>query len=133
MATIHDIIFCLASTNADGQGASAHTVLSAFNPEYIPGLFSFSTIITILGLDFKTEHILKVSLGREENEIATIEGPVPEVDVSGNLPEEYKGVNFSVNWNNVEFKEEGDYVLSVLLDGEKLGEKHIYVKGKNQQ
>ncbi len=132
MATVHDIIFCLASTNADGQGASAHTILSAINPEYVPGLFSFSTIITLLGLDFKTENILKVSLASEAAEIGSIEGPVPEIDVSGNLPEQYKGVNFSINWNNVEFKDEGKYVLSVFLNGEKLAEKDIYVKGKNQ-
>ena len=133
MATVHDIIFCLNATNIGGQGASAHTILSAINPEYIPGLFSFSTIITILGIDTTKEHTLKLVFENDNEPISTAIGPLPILDDQSNLPFQYKGINLSVNWNNVNLKKDGIYKLSVYIDDVELKYKEIYVKGKNQQ
>ena len=132
MIQVHDIIFCLNSSNVGGQGVCANTVLSAFNPEYIPGLFSFSTVVTIIGIDMSKKHLLKLTFDYNAEIIGEIEGPLPPIDDFSNLPSDYKGINLSVNWNNVNLKKEGDYTLSVYLDGEKLKDKSIYVKGKNQ-
>lgn len=132
MIQVHDIIFCLNSSNLSGQGVSANTVLSAVNPEYIPGLFSFSTIVAIIGIDISKEHILKLVFASDEEVVGTIEGPLPPIDDPSNLPVEYKGINLSVNWNNVNLKKEGNYTLSVYVDDNKLKDKSIYVKGKNQ-
>ena len=132
MMQVHDIIFCLNSSNIGGQGVNAYTVLSAVNPEYIPGLFSFSTIVTIIGIDCSKDHVLKLIFYNEEETVGALEGPLTPIDDSSNLPDEYKGINLSVDWNNVNLKKEGSYTLSVYLDGKKLKDKSIYVKGKNQ-
>ena len=131
MARVQDIIFCLNSTNIEGQGASAFTVLSALNPEYVPGLFSFSTIITIIDLDTKKEHLVKLIFGNDGDE-AVVEGNISSFEDLSNLPPEYKGVNLSVDWNNVNFRKEGLYKLAVVVDGVEIDNKTIYVKGKNQ-
>lgn len=131
MATTHDIIFCLNATNMPGQGVCAHTVLSAINPEYVPGLFSFSTIITLLGIDSSKSHNLKLTLSYDNENIAFSGGAVPLFSDESNLPGEYKGINLTVNWNNVEFKRNGLYKLSVYCDDAMIGSKEIYVMGKN--
>lgn len=132
MIQVHDIIFCLNSSNVGGQGVSAFTVLSALNPEYIPGLFSFSTIVTIIGIDISKEHVLRLVFENDGETVGLIEGPIPPIDDPGNLPAEHKGINLSVDWNNVNLKREGIYTLSVFVDNEKLKDKSVYVKGKNQ-
>lgn len=131
MVTAHDIIFCLNATNMPGQGACANTILSAINPEYVPGLFSFSTVVTLLGTGSEKEHHLTLTLSHGNEIVGRLEGPVPVLPDSSNLPEEYKGVNLTVNWNNVNFKKEGLYDLSVYCDGAEIGSKEIFVKGKN--
>ena len=132
MAKVHDIIFCLNSTNIEGQGASAHTILSTMNPEYVPGLFSFSSIVTILDLDNNKEHKVKFCFGNDDEEKVVLEGKISSFDDPSNLPKEYKGVNLSVDWNNVNFRTEGIYKLLVSVDDVELDSKSIYVKGKNQ-
>ena len=93
MMQVHDIIFCLNSSNIGGQGVNAYTVLSAVNPEYIPGLFSFSTIVTIIGIDCSKDHVLKLIFYNEEETVGALEGPLTPIDDSSNLPDEYKGIN----------------------------------------
>lgn len=132
MPTVHDIVFCLNATNNEGQGASALTILSVLNPEYVPGLFSFSTVITILGLELDTEYKMKVNLSKDDEVLGTIEGSISLADDGGNLPVEYKGINLSIDWNNINFKEQGECTLTVIVNEVQLREKRIFVKGKNQ-
>lgn len=132
MAEVHDIIFCLNAMNVDGQGASANTILSAINPEYVPGLFSFSTIITILGIPNDGQQKLRIVLKNEDEELGAIDGMIPLIDDQSNLPDEYKGINLSIDWNNINFKRKGMLTLSVFIDQTKVADKSIYVKGKNQ-
>ena len=37
-----------------------------------------------------------------------------------------------MNWNNVNFKISGSYELTLKLDGQCIGSKSIFVKGKNE-
>ena len=135
MIEVHDIVFCLNATNEVGRGASAHQVFSTMNPEYIPGLFSFSTVITLLGIDSLREHKIMLTLKREDDQevvVAKLEGMLPIIEELENLPDEIKGVNLAVGWNNINFTNEGMYRLSVFVDEMLIDGKSIYVKGKNQ-
>lgn len=133
MAKVHDIIFCLNTTNMTGQGINANSVFSVLTPEYIPGLFSFSVVITMLDLDMENQSTMKIVFHKDEEIIGLLEGPLPIIDEPSNLPKEYKGINLSVDWNNMNLKEEGIYKLTVYLNGDMLKEKEIYVKGRNQK
>ena len=131
MAKIYDIIFCLNATNFPGQGACANTILSAITPEYIPGLFTFSVVMTIT--DLLAEHSIEIDFASENDQVVHLEGSIPSIPDNSNLPNEHKGINLTLDWNNINFKEAGLYTLTVKVDGEFIGSKSIFVKGKNQQ
>ncbi len=133
MAKASNIIFCLKSSNVEGIGVSANTILTALNPEYIPGLFSFSIIVTIVDLNCSVEHNCTIELFDPSNmSFIKMEGPVPILEDKSNLPDEYKGFNLAMDLNNVDFKRSGLYNLKITIDGTEVGEKEIFVKGKNE-
>lgn len=133
MAYVSDIIFCLNATNNPGQGVCANTILSAITPDYIPGLFTFSVVIIVNDINLQTEHDISIDFVNEKETVGHIDGRFPPLPDDNNLPNEYKGINLTMDWNNTHFKESGIYKLIVRIDGEVVGEKSIYVKGKNQQ
>lgn len=132
MPIVNDIIFCLNASNFPGQGVCANTILTTMTPEYIPGLFTFSVVVTILDVDTTKEHELNISFSSPSEVLGELKGALPSIEDHSNLPKEYKGINLTIDWNNMNFKESGAYTISVLLDNVKIGEKSIYVKGKNQ-
>ena len=135
MVKLNNIIFCLRTINMGEQGVTANTILSAITPEYIPGLFSFSVIISLLDLDCDGEHCFSVEFIAPNGEtvINIPNQPMPKLDLDGgNLPNEYKGINIAMEWNNVNLKTSGLYTLNIAYDGENIGTKSIYVKGKNE-
>lgn len=133
MAKISDIIFCSNAQNIDGVGVSANNILTVINPEYVPGLFSFSVVVTTLDLDCSISHELFVEfLDPTDESVIEINVPVPVVEDNSNLPKEYKGLNLAMDWNNVNFKRSGVYKIKIRIDDELIGEKSIFVKGKNE-
>ena len=133
MAKVSDIIFCLRATNIEGEGASAHTILSVITPEYVPGLFSFSVIVNLLDIDLRETHQFNISFESPSNEtVLNINGDFPIIDECTNLPQEYRGITMAMDWNNVNFKSSGLYVFKFFVDGELIKEKEIFVKGKNE-
>ncbi len=105
MAKVNDIIFCLKANNLEGAGVSATNILTAINPEYVPGLFSFSIIVTFVDVDFSNEHSISVELLDPECEsVLKAEGPIPVLEDKSNIPNEYKGLNMAMELNNVNFK-----------------------------
>ncbi len=134
MAKVSDLIFCLKATNADGVGVTANNILTAVTPEYIPGLFSFSVVITLVDIDCTIKHNCRILFeDGAQNELVNIECPTPVlIDDIGNLPSEYRGLNLAMDWNNVNFKKSGEHTIKVFLDDKEIAMKHIYVKGKNE-
>lgn len=55
--------------------------------------------------------------------------PLPN-DEKIELPNEYKGLNMSMDFRNVIFETEGLYNTSVTFNGQLLADNFIYVKGK---
>ena len=133
MAKASDIILCLQAQNIEGAGVSANNILTALNPEYIPGLFSFSIIVIIVDLNRMEGHTCSVDLLDPSNEsVIRMNGNIPILEDKSNLPDEYKGLNLSMELNNVNFKRSGLYTFKVSIDEEEIGRKEFYVKGKNE-
>ena len=42
------------------------------------------------------------------------------------------GINVAAGLQNVDFKKSGMYSTEILLDGTRVGEYHIFAKGKNE-
>lgn len=132
---VQDIIFCLNAINRENEGASANVILSAINPEYVPGLFSFSVIITVLDIDTSKEHKISVYLKAPNEELVVDLNDVtvpsmPKQD--SNLPKEYLGLTVALDLNNVNFRTSGLYNLDIIIDNQRLSGKSIFVKGKNE-
>ena len=133
MAKVSDIIVCMNATNTEGVGVSAINILPAITPEYVPGLFTFSVVAIVLDLDLTKNHSLRVDFKDPEGEIVVhVEGVLPSQEIHSNLPSEQLGVNIAMDWNNVNFKRGGLFTIEVIIDEELLGEKQIFVKGKNE-
>ena len=133
MAKISDIIFCLKATNIQGEGASAHSILSVISPEYVPGLFSFSVIVNLLDVDLNKTHNFNIDFESPSKEkIVNVNGELPIINEYTNLPLDYQGITIAMDWNNVNFKSSGVYELKFSIDDELVGSKEIFVKGKNE-
>ena len=133
MARVSDIIFCLRATNVEGPGVSAFTILTALTPEYVPGLFTFSVIVTVLDIEPGKEHKISIDfLNPSKESVVHIESPIPQIEDDSNLPQEHKGLNMTMDWNNVNLRVSGLYTLEVKFDGVLIKEKSIFVKGKNE-
>ena len=52
--------------------------------------------------------------------------------MKNNLPQQYKGINIAMDWNNVNLKVSGEYIIKITVDDILLKEKRIFVKGKNE-
>lgn len=133
MPKINDIIFCLKARNADNDGVSAQTILSAITPEYIPGLFSFSVVVIVLDIDLTQTHEFRVIFETPSCEtIVDICGEFPIIFNNTNLPPEHLGINVAMEWNNVNFKMSGLHTIKIFIDGKLIQSKEIFVKGKNE-
>lgn len=133
MMRVNNIIFCLKASNLEGEGPSATTILAALNPEYVPGLFTFSVIVSILDIDTsKKQRFIAEFIDPSGNTVVKIDDELPIIEDDSNLPKEYKGVNIAMDWNNVDLKQSGEYKIKIYADGVFLDEKNIFVKGKNE-
>lgn len=133
MAKTSDIIFCLNAQNIEGTGVSANNILTAITPEYIPGLFSFSVVVTLIDMDCSQKHNFSVRFLDSSDEIVVnVDGETPIYSDNSNVPNEYKGLNLAMDWNNVNLKKSGIYTIKIYIDEDLIGEKSVYVKGKNE-
>lgn len=133
-ARASDVVFCMRSLNTADQGVSANTIMSVITPEYVPGLFSFSIVITLLGISPVSPHHFELCFGPIDCEPEKFTAElVPNVGTTtGNLPDDYQGINVAIDLNNFNFAKSGLYQLVVFVDSERVTEKQIYVKGKNE-
>ena len=130
---ISNIIFCGNAINVEGEGVKAEHIFSSLTPNYIPGLFSFSVIAIILGIDSNVEHDILIEFCSPEDEkLVVVCGKSPKLENTTNLPAEHKGLNIATNWQDVNFKTSGLYTLKITVDKEYVGAKEIYVKGLNE-
>ena len=132
MAVLKNFIYCLRTDqNLDGI-VNVEGVMSVLQPEYVPGMFSFSIFFTLLGLS-RGSHSLRVEFRNPNGEVVTsveeknLEYFPPETD---ELPAEQSGLNIVIQMQNVVMRTNGMYNTTVQLDDTDLGEFEIYVKGR---
>lgn len=136
MAYVSNVIFCLNAITDETGNVNANSIFSSLTPEYVPGLFTFSVIVSILDLeiDSKNEcHILIEFNSPTGENVVTVDTNTSYINNENNLPNEYKGINIAMDWTNVNFKTSGLYTLHISCNDEKIGEKQIFVKGKNEE
>ena len=142
MATVKNFIYCLnaervAAIDGKGESVNAMGILSALTPEFVPGLFSFSIIFTVLDMDISGNNTIQIIFTKDGEEKPMIDSgiigipPLPDNDFGG-LPNEYKGINMSMDFRNVVFEGEGVYLTKILVNGKLMGDNPIFVKGKRK-
>ncbi len=133
MAEIKNFLYCL-NVNAMEERTDIVGLLSVINPEYIPGLFSFSINFSLLNIA-EGEHSVNIRFKDPDKEvIAEIKNAIVSYikDESSNLPDDQIGINVAAGLQNVNFKKSGLYSTEVILDGTSMGEYYIFAKGKNE-
>lgn len=138
MANLTSFIYCLnAERNQNPQGKgetiNANGVLTVMSPEFIPGTFSFSIIFSILDVNIEQSGlvvvIFKDSEGKEIINTGTLTIPSSPIDGVLELPKEYIGYNLCMDFRNVVFEHEGEYMTEIYFNSTLIGQQAIYVKG----
>lgn len=138
MARLGNFIYCLnaervPAVNGKGDTINAMGVLSALTLEFMPGTFSFSIIFSVLDADASQRNDIQIVFSKKDTVLidsGVISIPPIENTDNYDLPKEYKGLNMSMDFRNVIFKEEGLYQTKVVFNNHEVGINEIYVKGK---
>lgn len=141
MARLANFLYCLnAERQQDPQGKgesiNAMGVLTVLIPEFIPGLFSFSIIFSVLDIDPHSDSQIKVAFKDNAGNVLTDTGnitlpPMP-ADPDIHLPSKYVGYNLSMDFRNVVFENEGEYTTEVYFNNVLLSTTPIFVKGRRK-
>ena len=99
--------------------------------KYLPTGFSYSICFSIQGFDIERQNELQIVLKNEQNEIVNDTGKIilPAVDEKANvsLPENYRGMQMTIDFRNVSFEKEGMHMSELWFNDKKLGEYPIGV------
>lgn len=141
MAKQSNFIYCINServpgTDGNGDSLNAVGVLSVITPEFVPGAFSFSIILSVLDMDVKKENTIKIVFrdpdGKEIVNTNDIVIPPNPNEETMELPKVYQGLNMCMDLRNVIFEKEGLYYTEVIVNGNQIGKNEIYVKGRRK-
>ncbi|MFB9859611.1 DUF6941 family protein [Salinicoccus siamensis] len=133
MPKITTFVYAEEISNTRDNKLNIVNPLNVFRPAFVPGMFSFSVVIGIIGLDVtQGKHTLRIKFyGEDQKETPLIDtGYVPLEDVPTgplSLPSELRGMMGSMDFRNVVMKSEGVYITEVFVDGDLLGEFPIHV------
>lgn len=131
MATISSFMLCESSQNLpNGKGGIVQQLIgpiTALRPQFIPGNYSFSVSVGVVGIDMQKENsmrfVLKAPSGTLLNDLG--EAPLPVAAPDNTLPAEYCGFVACIDFRNVVIPEAGIYSLDVYINGELIGTKDI--------
>ena len=143
MAKLASFIYCanaekMSNPEKKEESINAIGVFATLTPEYVPGMFSFSVIFSILGIDTSTANQVRIVFaksGKEKNLLDTGNISIPPLAEKEEiiLPPDYRGMIMSMDFRNIVFEEDGLYSAKVFLNDEDLGDNNIYVQGKNHK
>ncbi|WP_455793016.1 DUF6941 family protein [Clostridium butyricum] len=132
MERISTFVYCESVQNENTPTGIKNNILGPMNalrPMYIPGTFSFSIFLSILGIDLSKTHIMKIIFtDGKENIVNTGDSQLPAQDLEPDLPESERGFMMNMDLRNVVLKKEGIYKTQVYFDDKLLGEYPIYVQ-----
>ncbi len=140
MANVTNFIYCsniqrtlvgsgnLASVDAMG-------VLVKLAPDFLPGSFSFSVLFSVVDVDstdpVTIQVVFKDDQGNKLGDSGIVELPALPESTNKSIPKKYNGYNMTMDFRNIVFEHEGEYVTEVYYNGDLIGEKPIYVVGKS--
>lgn len=134
MAKVKNFAICAAVYNVNERD-DILGVMSAIQPEHIPGSFDFSVHFTIL--DFPVgRHSLGMNLkAPDESVVMHVENSdiIYDLDPNSNLPSEYQGLNVGINLKNVDVGVSGLYYVDVLLDQKILESFEVFVMERGER
>lgn len=132
MARITTFVYCENVENGNTPTGPKNNIIGPMNairPMFIPGTFSFSIFASILGVDLKAPHTFRIEFFSETKAILdTGNAQLPSQSLEPDLPESERGFMINMDFRNVVFEKEGEYVSKVYFDDKLLGEYPIYVK-----
>lgn len=142
MERISNFIYCLKANRKEGAIAKkqgiidALGVMSVIKLDKLPVHFSFSIIFSVLGVNTAVKNSIRVIFKKCDSGKALVDTdeqvlparPVEEGAIG--LPDEYRGVNISMDLLDITFEEDGLYCTEVFFNNTSLGENSIYVKSK---
>lgn len=109
--------------------------LTTLMPQFMPGSLSFSVSVGIQGLSQHEEHKLTYTLSLKDEAVPIINSgdltfKVQSTPDTQNVPEIYQGIIFNLEFKNVVFRTNGEYISRVYVGGSLMGEFPINVYGK---
>lgn len=138
MSSVSFFLYC---DGVQAQGALPQMSINVLNPKivftpmFIPGQYSFSVVIGIVGLDVEEEdHKYQYIFSGPNGEEIINSGEFMTQRPIGNpfkLPPDKRGGMISLDFKNVIMNENGVYSSEIICDKESLGKYPIYVKGMN--
>lgn len=120
------------------QGENVITLikpLALLRPPTIPGVFSFTMTITLVGLDISEKHSMRVSLYDPDDDKLQTEVTSELHDTSSNAkndtaPIDYKGCTISIDFRNFPLTKAGWYTAKIEIDSETYSQTFGVYQGK---
>ncbi|NNU94844.1 hypothetical protein ETC01_17315 [Geobacillus sp. NFOSA3] len=135
MPRVSTFMYCESTEINPNTGQMRINVpMHIFTPAFVPGMFSFSVVFGLLGIEINPNNTFRVRFVSPNNEaiIDTNDLPFPTPNPNDNvrnLPPEMRGMIFNFDFRNVVFRQNGQYKTEIFVNGDKLGEFPIDVKG----
>lgn len=98
-------------------------------PQYIPGNFSFSIALGVADLNLQTKNEIRLVITNPKKKVVYDSGAnaIPIIKKDDSIPVEYQGVMMCVDIRNLPVECDGEYNISVFLNGECIAIKPIPV------
>lgn len=136
MPKVTTLFYC-EDVNKNNNHIQINNPLNIFTPVYVPGMFSFSIVASILDIDENPFKIQLKFINQTNNKVLI---DTNEIFVNENnfvrdpgLPDKMQGFWIDLNFKNVVLDNEGEYVTEVYLNGKLDGEFPILVKQVNNK
>lgn len=133
MPIISSFMYCDQFNVRNGQ-AQINEPLNLINPGYLPGKYSFSVVFGMVGIDTEKNQYVKLRFEDEKGNvlIETSELEIGKEKGQAKLPKEYRGVMMSLDFRNIDLKEEGIHKTIITINDDVIGEFPIPVKGSGE-
>ena len=137
MAEISTFLYCENVQPSYNGGMTINGPMQIITPKYIPGVFSFTIFLGIIGLDVSESHTLQIKFMKKDGDKEIIDtGKINiqnQEEKENILPLDMRGFMANLDFRNVELKTEGEYVTKVILDDDLKGEFPIKAKAVNNE
>lgn len=96
-------------------------------PQYIPGNFSFSIALGVADLNLQTKNEIRLVIINPEKKVVydSLPNILPIIRKDDSIPKEYQGIMMCVDIRNLIVECEGEYIISISLNGECIDEKPV--------